>query len=155
SGTQFNGLSQANAYGDDAQNATNYPLLQIKNDASSHIRFARTHDHSTMGVATGNTLVSTHFDVPADMETGPSHLTVIANGIPSTPIAATVSGCDPPVITNASASPNSLWPPNNKFVNVTISYEISSSACSVTNRLTVTSNEEDSSPEWIVLDSHH
>jgi hypothetical protein len=28
-------------------------------------------------------LVSTHFDVPAGVETGPSKLVVVANGIPS------------------------------------------------------------------------
>jgi hypothetical protein len=157
SGLQLNGLSQANAYGDDVQEATNYPVLQIKNNASSHIKFARTHNHSTMGVATGNTLVSTQFDVPATTETGPSTLTVIANGIPSTPIATTVSACQqPPVISGLSASPNSLWPPNNKFVTVTISYTTSSTAgCAVNSVLTVSSNETDTNPEWVVVDAHH
>jgi hypothetical protein len=156
SGFQLNGLSQANAYGDDVQTATNYPLLEIKNDASSHVKFARTHDHSTMGVATGNTLVSTQFDVPVGTETGPSHLTVIANGIPSSAIATTVTACTPPVISSPSASPNSLWPPNNKLVNVTISYTTStSSGCPVTSVLTVASNETDAKPEWIIVDAHH
>jgi hypothetical protein len=35
-----------------------------------------------MAVAFGG-LVSTHFDVPFDQETGPSTLVVVANGIPS------------------------------------------------------------------------
>jgi hypothetical protein len=83
SGTQFNGLSQANAYGDDFQDATNYPLVQIVNTATGHVFFAKTHGHSTMGVATGSTIVSTNFDVPAGIETGASSLFVIANGIPS------------------------------------------------------------------------
>jgi hypothetical protein len=39
-----------------------------------------------MGVATGNTKVSTRFDVPADIETGSSKLYVVANGIPSAPL---------------------------------------------------------------------
>src|SRR5262249_15638222 len=107
-GTQFNGLSQANAYGDDAQEATNYPVLEIINDSSQHVQFARTHDHSTMGVVTDGSTVSTQFDVPDTTESGPSHLTVIANGIPSIGVSATV--CAPPVISNPSASPNSLWP---------------------------------------------
>ena len=34
-----------------------------------------------MGIATGNTIVSTHFDVPATIETGASTLHVVANGI--------------------------------------------------------------------------
>jgi len=90
SGTQFNGLSQANAYGDDVQVASNYPLVMIKNKATGHIFFARTHDHSTMGVATGSKTVSTHFDVPATMETGASLLFVVANGITSKPVPVTV-----------------------------------------------------------------
>jgi hypothetical protein len=83
SGRQFNGLSQAVAYGDDYQAATNYPLVRITNRATGHVFYARTHDHSTMAVATGTAVVSTHFDVPANVEFGPSDLVVVANGIPS------------------------------------------------------------------------
>src|ERR1700685_250215 len=90
SGTQFNGLSAGANYGDDAQMATNYPLVRITNNASGHVFFARTHDHSTMGVATGTKKVSTHFDVSAGTETGASSLVVVANGIASTPVAVTV-----------------------------------------------------------------
>src|SRR5579863_5372750 len=43
SGTQFNGLSQGAAYGDDAQSATNYPIVRIRNDATLHYFFTRTH----------------------------------------------------------------------------------------------------------------
>ena len=90
-GTQFNGLSGASTYGDDAQNATNYPLVVIQNHASKHFYFARTHDHSTMGIATGSTPVSTTFDVPANAETGASTLYVVANGIPSAGKSVTVN----------------------------------------------------------------
>ena len=57
SGTQFNGLSQANAYGDDFQDATNYPLVRITNNATGHAFYCKTHGHGTMGVATGSTTV--------------------------------------------------------------------------------------------------
>jgi hypothetical protein len=90
SGTQFNGLSQANAFGDEFEQATNYPLLRITNNDSKHVFYARTHDHSTMGVATGDRIVSTHFDVSSSSETGASSLVVIANGIPSDPVPITV-----------------------------------------------------------------
>lgn len=83
SGTQFNGLSQAVAYGDDAQAATNYPLVRISNRRTGHVFYARTHNHSTMGVATGKAIVSTYFDAPSNLEQGKSDLTVVANGIPS------------------------------------------------------------------------
>jgi len=89
-GTQFNGLSQAAAFGDELQTATNYPLVRITNNSTEHVFYARTHDHSTMGVATGTATVSTNFDVPVSMETGPSTLVVVANGIPSLPVSVTV-----------------------------------------------------------------
>jgi hypothetical protein len=91
SGTQFNGLSQAAAVGDELTAATNYPLVRITNAASGHVVYARTHGHSTMGVATGTTLVSTLFDVPANAETGASSMVVVANGIASAPATVTVN----------------------------------------------------------------
>ncbi|MHB8520533.1 MAG: Kelch repeat-containing protein [Limisphaerales bacterium] len=80
-GRQINGLSQANSYGDDATNATNYPLVRIRNLASNHVFYCRTHGHSTMGLATGNVIHSTQFQVPANIELGASMLCVVANGI--------------------------------------------------------------------------
>ncbi|MGD0190337.1 MAG: hypothetical protein ABSD74_06315 [Rhizomicrobium sp.] len=91
SGTQFNGLSQANAFGDEYQTSTNYPLVRITNTNTGHVFYARTHDHSTMGVATGNATVSTNFDVPSSIETGASTIVVVANGIPSAPVSITVN----------------------------------------------------------------
>jgi len=91
SGKQFNGLSQAASFGDEDQTATNYPLVRITNQATHHVFYAKTHDHSTMAVATGNAIVSTNFDVPAKMETGASSLVVVANGIPSKAVSITVN----------------------------------------------------------------
>jgi hypothetical protein len=90
SGTQFNGLSVGSDYGDDCTNATNYPIVRLTNVATRHVFYARTHDHSTMGIATGNTIVSTTMDIPASMETGSTRIQVIANGIPSPPRLVTV-----------------------------------------------------------------
>lgn len=91
SGTQFNGLSQAAAVGDELNAATNYPLVRITNMASGHVAYARTHDHSSMGVATGSTIVSTQFTVAPTTETGASSLTVVANGISSSSVSVTVN----------------------------------------------------------------
>jgi hypothetical protein len=90
SGTQFNGLNQGGAYGDEFDTHTNYPLVRITNTSTGHVFYCRTHDHSTMGVATGSTPVSTNFDVPSGMETGAGTLVVVANGIPSTSVNVTV-----------------------------------------------------------------
>jgi len=59
SGTQFNGLTQATAYGDDFQNATNHPLVRIVHTNGGHIFCGKTH---------------TQFDLPDDIELGPSNI---------------------------------------------------------------------------------
>lgn len=82
-GTQLNGLSQCSGYGDDASNATNYPIVRITNNSTGHVQYCRTKDHSTMAVATGAAVVSTQVTVPASCELGPSTIVVVANGIPS------------------------------------------------------------------------
>lgn len=83
SGTQFNGLSYGADYGDDATMATNYPIVRITNASTQHVFYARTHNHSSMGIATGATIVSTTVDIPAGIETGESKFVVVANGIAS------------------------------------------------------------------------
>jgi len=88
-GTQINGLSQAAAYGDELNVATNFPLVRITNSASGHVFYARTHGF-TLGVATGATPQTTMFDVPAAAETGASTLVVVANGIASQPWSVVV-----------------------------------------------------------------
>jgi len=88
-GRGFNGVSQGAAYGDDAQSATNYPLVRITNLKTGHVLYSRTHDHSSMAVASDE-LVHTRFDVPSNQERGRSTLEVVANGIASCPIAVVV-----------------------------------------------------------------
>jgi hypothetical protein len=89
-GKRFNGLTLGAYYGDDAQMATNYPLVRITNVSSGHVCFARTHDHSTMGISGGKSS-STKFDVPATCEAGASSLEVVANGIVSPPVSVTLN----------------------------------------------------------------
>ncbi len=67
SGTQFNGLCSGSAYGDDLQNATNYPLVRISNTLTNHVFYCRTGGHSTMAVATKSLPTSTNFTVPAQI----------------------------------------------------------------------------------------
>jgi hypothetical protein len=78
-------MSQASMYGDEGQNATNYPLVRITNLETNHVFYSRTHDHSSMAVASDQ-VVSTHFDVPPAQEAGNSKLEVVANGIASAPV---------------------------------------------------------------------
>ena len=90
SGTQLNGLSEANAYGDDYQGATNYPLVQlVQVNAPNHVYYATTHSETTHSIAPG-TSNSTTFDVPSGIPAGAYTLYLVANGIPSNPLAVTV-----------------------------------------------------------------
>src|SRR3984893_14206718 len=84
-GFRFNGVTQGAAFGDDVQAATNFPLVRITNLKTNHVFYSRTHDHSSMAVASDD-IVSTHFDVPGAQERGFSLLQVVANGIASDPV---------------------------------------------------------------------
>jgi hypothetical protein len=88
-GKQLNGLSQGAAYGDDAQAATNYPLVRIT-DSTGAVVYCRTHTFSTMGVATGSAIVSALFDIPSTIALGPAKLVVVTNGIASVAKAITI-----------------------------------------------------------------
>jgi hypothetical protein len=89
-GRRFNGMTQGASYsGGGSQSATNYPLVRITNNATGHVFYCRTHDHSSMAVAS-EAPVSTHFDIPSNIETGAGKLVVVANGIPSEPQDVTV-----------------------------------------------------------------
>jgi hypothetical protein len=89
-GRRLNGMTQGAAFGDDAQMATNYPLVRITNNATGHVFYARTKNFSSMGVATGSAIVSATFIPRSDTETGASTMVVVANGLASRPVAITV-----------------------------------------------------------------
>jgi hypothetical protein len=90
SGFRFAGVSQGAAYGDDYQPYTNYALVRITNDSTGHVFYCRTHNPKSYALQS-STLQSTHFDVPAGIETGTSTLVVVTNGIPSAAISVTVN----------------------------------------------------------------
>jgi hypothetical protein len=90
SGTNFNGFDLGGSYGDDAQQATNWPLVRFTNTSSGDVCFARSYNFSTMGVWTSGTTSAT-FDIPSGCETGASTLQVIVNGIASSGTAVTLN----------------------------------------------------------------
>ncbi len=87
-GRQFNGLSQACSYGDDASMATNYPIVRLRHIATGETHYARSFDHNTMAVATGPAINHTNFTVPFGFPIGLTEIVVIANGIASHPVEA-------------------------------------------------------------------
>ena len=62
-GRRFNGISQGSRLRRRRAVATNYPVARLDLREGT-VRWARTHDHSTMGIATGGQLVWTDIDCP-------------------------------------------------------------------------------------------
>ncbi len=84
-GTGLNGISEGAAFGDDLQMNSNYPLVRFT-DGNGIVRYGRTYNWSSTGVATGTTVVSADFTLPSNLPAG-SYLEVVANGIPSDAVA--------------------------------------------------------------------
>jgi hypothetical protein len=89
-GQQLNGLTQGAVYGDDVQDATNYPLVRIVNNATGHVFYAQTFGSTSTSIAPGS-VSSTNFIVPQSIETGAATLFAVANGIASAPVPVTIS----------------------------------------------------------------
>jgi hypothetical protein len=81
SGRQINGLTQCVYYGNDATQATNYPIVRL--ESGSNVYYCRTSGYSTMGLQTGTIIHTCNFTVPASVPLGNYCLRVIANGIRS------------------------------------------------------------------------
>jgi hypothetical protein len=86
SGTQLTGLDEGSLYGDDGQNATNYPVIRVT-DSTGRVFYCRTFNWSSTGVAQGNTPQTVQFTLPAGLAQGPATFVVVANGIPSLPFS--------------------------------------------------------------------
>jgi hypothetical protein len=88
-GKQLNGLTQNNAYGDDYQGDTNFPLVRLTSASNGNVYYALTHDESTHSIAP-DTIMYTLFDVPATIPAGTYQLQSVANGIGSNSILVNV-----------------------------------------------------------------
>jgi len=69
-----------------------------------------------------------------------------------------VNDTESPLITNVSATPNQLWPPNHTLRDVTIDYTVTDNCGAVATSLAVTCNEQgfgNQEPDWVVVDEHH
>jgi hypothetical protein len=78
-GTGLNGISEGASYGDDAQMATDFPIVRVK-DSFSNIAYARTYNWSSTSIAP-SAPGSTDFQVPQGFQ--PCELQLVANGNPS------------------------------------------------------------------------
>jgi 6-phosphogluconolactonase (cycloisomerase 2 family) len=77
------------------------------------------------------------------------------------PNSVAIAGCvTRPTITGVSASPATLWPPNHDLIDVSINYTVAAPCGEPpTCTLRVASNEpvnnDQTSPDWVVLDAYH
>jgi hypothetical protein len=90
SGKQLAGLDQGAVYGDDVQDATNFPVVRITNSKTGVVTYARTSNWTSVSVTPG-VKSSTQVTIPAGTPKGKSTLVVVANGIASAPMTVTVS----------------------------------------------------------------
>jgi hypothetical protein len=92
-GQQLNGLSQNNAYGDDYQGDTNYPLVRLTcvsgNCTAGNVYYAFTHNESTHSIA-ANTIMFTKFDLPSTIPAGNYSLQSVASGVGSNSVIVSV-----------------------------------------------------------------
>lgn len=100
-GKQFNGISQGQCYGDDWQNATNYPIVRLTQGAN--VWYARTSNWNSTGVRRGNAADTAWFTTPNGLPPGTFSLVVIANGIASqsvafTPVPSLTTNVSPPAL---------------------------------------------------------
>ncbi len=89
SGEGLHGISAGTSYGDDAQAATNYPIVRITNRATGHVGYARTRAFSNYSIARG-AYSEARVAIPASLEPGVSDLVVVANGIASAAMRVTI-----------------------------------------------------------------
>jgi len=87
-GYQLNGLGQNNAYGDDYQADTDFPLVRLTSVADGTVHYAFTHDDSSHSIAP-KAFGSTMFDLPV-LTPGFYDLVAVVNGIASNTIRVNI-----------------------------------------------------------------
>lgn len=92
-GSNLNGFSQANSYGDDVQMATNFPLVRATNTAANQVVYFPTGNFTSSGVAVSGA-TSCDVRVPFGLATGQWSLVVIANAIASAPVTVQIANQD-------------------------------------------------------------
>ncbi len=90
-GTQLNGQSEGAAYGDDAEMASNYPIVYLKS-STGNVYYARTSGWDNNWVQTGSTVEHVNFTLPAGLPAGTYSLFESGAGINSAAFTFTTPG---------------------------------------------------------------
>lgn len=118
----------------------------------------------TNNIPAGALSVSSSVSFSSELPLGTNDVSVTVTDTASNSVSCsttvTVVEPPPPVIVSASASPSSLWPPDHKFVQVTISAQVDDTNSPSTWKITsVTSNQDGNgnrpfSARWIITGDH-
>jgi hypothetical protein len=116
-GTGINGNNEGSVYGDDAQMATNYPIVSFTS-TSGQVSYATTFGFN-YAEEQGTTPLTTQFTLPSGLASGTYSVRVIANGVPSAPFGLTIptkqNDPAPTLAASASASPNPTFTTTTKL----------------------------------------
>ena len=107
-GTDINGNGDGAAYGDDAQMATNYPIVSFTS-AAGQVSYATTYGFNYKVEQASGTLLTTQFTLPTGLAKGTYSVKVIANGAASSSFSLTIptkANDVPTIATAATATPN-------------------------------------------------
>jgi hypothetical protein len=106
-GQQLNGMDEGASYGDDVEMSSNYPIVRLISTSTGTVYYATTSNWSNQGVQTGTMTVTTTFTLPPSLSNpGTYVVTVIANGIPSTPVTLFIDSGQ--LNSGGTGSPSSL-----------------------------------------------
>lgn len=123
-GTNFNGISEGACYGDDWQNATNFPLVRLT--SGTNVYYARTTNWNSTGVMRGALPDTAQFTLPAGLPIGTYSVVVVVNGNPSDPTTLTTgpanitpaltSVCEGANVTLAASITGGSWTTSNTLL---------------------------------------
>ncbi len=93
---------------------------------------------------------------------GETTVTTTSTSGASSTFKVIVKDAQAPAVSNPSATPASLWPPNHTMRDVTVTYTVTDNCPGGNCVLSVTSNEPvngtddgDTAPDWEIVDNHH
>ena len=128
---------------DETYNASTKTLVVTITDTTTHLSFSHTYTGLDIPSIVGGTTAYVGFTGG----TGALRATQkISNWTFTSP---------PPTISSVSASPNTIWPSNQKFVGVTVNYGTTDACSAPVCTLSVSSNEPGDGVEWNIIDAHH
>ena len=135
------------------------PDITVNNDpdqCGAIVTFPDATSTGSCGVLTTSPASGSFFPVGTTTVT-----TTSTSGATST-FKVTVNDAQAPAVSDPSASPALLWPPNHQMRDVTVNYTVSDNCPGGNCVLSVTSNEPvdgtgdgDTSPDWEIVDNHH